>query len=133
MNENSLRNLKPRWVAGESGNPAGRPARARLTEQFVSDISATWGKHGIRVLEDMARKDGRSFAHHLAAKLIPQDVSLSISARLPGDLSPTDWEMMLSLLNTIKAQLPADQQTPGAVAELVGEALRLHSAKLIEG
>ena len=132
MNENSLRNLKPRWVAGESGNPAGRPARARLTEQFVSDISATWGKHGIRVLEDMARKDGRSFAH-LAAKLIPQDVSLSLSARLPGDLPPDDWAAMLELLQAVKAALPGDDRRPGEIAQLVGEALRLHSAKLIEG
>jgi hypothetical protein len=130
MNERSLKNLKP-FRPGESGNLNGRPARARLTEQFVSDLSATWSRHGSRILEDMARKDGRSFAH-LAAKLIPQDVTLSVQARLPGDLAPDDWSSMLELLSAVKAALPDDQRKPGAIAELVTEALRLHSAKLIE-
>jgi hypothetical protein len=79
----------------------------------------------------MARKDGRSFAH-LAAKLIPQDVSLSISARLPGDLPPDDWQAMLELLSAVKTALPDDKRQPGAIAQLVTEALRLHSAKLVE-
>jgi hypothetical protein len=130
MNEASLKNLRP-FQPGQSGNLSGRPARARLTEQFVSDLSATWAKHGARILEDMARKDGRSFAH-LAAKLIPQDVSLSISARLPGDLPPDDWQAMLELLSAVKAALPDDQRKPGDIAALVGEALRLHGAKVVE-
>ena len=130
MNENSLRNLQ-KFQPGVSGNPHGRP-RTRLTDRFVQDLATSWERHGARILESLAKKDARFFAD-LCARLIPKDVSLTVSARLPGDLSPPDWEMMLELLNTIKAQLPDDRRTPGTVAELVTEALRLHSAKLVEG
>jgi hypothetical protein len=63
MNENSLKNLRgPRWQPGESGNPNGRPARAQLTERFVHDLNASWGKHGARVLEQLAVKQPGQFA-----------------------------------------------------------------------
>jgi hypothetical protein len=133
MHKNSLQNIEPnKWRPGESGNPNGRPARARLTEQFVSDLSTTWAKHGSRILEDMARKDGRSFAH-LAAKLVPQDVSLTLQERLPGDLDPDSWSAMLGLLEGIKTALPADRRSPREISEFVAAAIHAHSAKVIEG
>jgi hypothetical protein len=76
-------------------------------------------------------KEGTRFAD-LCSRLIPRDVQLTLQQRLPGDLPPADWELMLALLTTIKEQLPDDRRTPGAVAELVTEALRMHSATLIE-
>ena len=130
MNEASLKNLKP-WQPGQSGNVNGRPARARLTEAFISDLSATWNRHGARVLEDMAKKDGRSFAH-LAAKLIPQDVQLTLQTRLPGNLEPAQWEAMLALLEGIREALPGDQRGPQEITDFVAAAIRSHSAKLIE-
>src|SRR5262245_17828350 len=63
MHENSLKNLRPKpWKPGESGNPAGRPPRARLTEAFISDVVASWSRHGADILETMARRDPVRFA-----------------------------------------------------------------------
>lgn len=131
-NENSLRNLKPRWQPGESGNPNGRPARARLTEQFISDLSTTWGQHGAKVLQELATKQPGQFAA-LAAKLVPQDVQLTLEARLPGNLDPADWSIVLEVMGAIKQALPdANSRDPGEVTNHVLEALRTHDAKVIE-
>jgi hypothetical protein len=72
MNENSLKNLKPRWQPGESGNLDGRPPRTRLTEAFITDFADSWGKHGPRVLDELARKQPQAYAG-LAVKVIPQN------------------------------------------------------------
>ena len=128
MNQSSLKNLKPRWQPGESGNPAGRPARARLTEAFISDMSATWSQHGATVLSDLARTQPAAFAG-LCAKLIPQDVQVSLEARLPGNLSPDDWSIMLEVMGAVKQSLPdANSRAAGEVLNHVLEALRAHSA-----
>jgi hypothetical protein len=133
QNKNSLKAIEDhKWQPGVSGNPNGRPtARSRLTERFIADISDTWAEHGAAILKRMAVKEGTRFAD-LCSRLIPRDVQLTLQQRLPGDLPPADWELMLALLTTIKEQLPDDRRTPGAVAELVTEALRMHSATLIE-
>src|SRR5262249_41853264 len=135
MHENSLKNLKP-WHPGQSGNPtgtgAGRPARARLTEAFVSDMAASWSQHGPKVLSDLARTQPAAFAG-LCAKLIPQDVALTIEQRLPGNLSPDDWSLMLEVMNGIKQALPdANQRQPGQVLGFVKDAITAHSAPLID-
>jgi hypothetical protein len=79
----------------------------------------------------MVRDEPARFAE-LCGRLIPKDVQVSLSARMPGNLEPDDWAAMLELLSAIKTQLPDDGRKPGEVAALVTEALRLHSAKLIE-
>jgi hypothetical protein len=135
MHKNSLKNIEGhKWQPGQSGNPNGRPtARSRLSERFIADVSDVWATHGAKILERMATKEPTRFAD-LCSRLIPRDVAISISARTPGDLAPDDWGAMLELLAAIKAQLPGDDRKPGAIAELVTEALRLHSAKpLLEG
>jgi hypothetical protein len=130
-NENSLKNLRP-WQPGVSGNPNGRPtARSRLTERFIADISDTWAEHGAAILKRMAVKEGTRFAD-LCSRLIPRDVQLTLQQRLPGGLEPDDWQSMLELLSAIKSQLPDDKRQPGEIAQLVGEALRLHNAKVVE-
>jgi hypothetical protein len=48
------------WVAGQSGNPAGRPvgARGRFSQQFIEDMRASWERHSATVM-DRARSSIR--------------------------------------------------------------------------
>ena len=130
MKEASLKNLK-RWQPGQSGNPAGRPNRARLTERFVSDVTVSWEKHGASVLETMAKKAPTQFAD-LCSRLIPRDVSVTLQQRLPGGLEPDDWSIALSVFEAIKEALPdAGNRSPADVLTFVADAIRAHSAQLI--
>jgi hypothetical protein len=130
MHDNSLKNLRP-WTAGQSGNLNGRP-RVRLTERFISDVSASWERHGAQILEGMAKREPSRFAD-LCSRLIPKAVAISIEQRLPGGLSPDDWQLMLEVMGAIKQALPtAKQQQPGEVMQYVLDALNAHSAPLIE-
>ena len=124
---------KVTWKQGQSGNPAGRPigTRNRFSEKFVSDVAAVWDERGPDILEKMAADEPARFAE-LCGRLIPKDVQVSLSARLPGGLEPEDWQSVMEMLGAVKTALPGDQRKPGEIAELVTDALRLHSAKLIE-
>jgi hypothetical protein len=44
------------WIAGQSGNPAGRPvgARGRFSQQFIEDMRASWERHGATVMDRVA-------------------------------------------------------------------------------
>jgi hypothetical protein len=133
MHDNSLKNLRP-WQQGQTGNPNGRPtARSRLTERFIADVSQTWAESGASILKRMAAKEPTRFAD-LCSRLIPKDVTLSLEARLPGNLAPADWDLVMELLQAIKQALPdAGEQRPGDVLNFALEALRSYSAKVVDG
>jgi hypothetical protein len=121
MNEASLKNLRPRWQPGESGNINGRPAR-----------SNSWAVEGPKVLSTLARTQPAVYAG-LAAKLVPADVSISLEARMPAGLDPSDWQLMMTVLDGVKQALPdANTRAPGEVLEFVASAIRAHSATTIE-
>src|SRR5262249_18090049 len=133
MNENSLKNLKP-WHPGQSGNPSGLPGRPRnrLTEAFLSDVSDTWHRHGGQILEKMAVKEPGRFAD-LAARCVPKDVQLSFEARMPGNLSPEDWHLMMEILEAVRQAVPGANEKPaGEILRLTLNALRAHTAKTID-
>jgi hypothetical protein len=70
----------------------------------------------------------------IASHLIPKDVSVSLSARLPASLDATDWELLIETLDAIKQCLPdAGQRQPGEVMRYVLEAIRMANAPTIEG
>ena len=95
-------------------------------------MSASWERHGAQILEGMVKREPTRFAD-LCSRLIPKDVAISIEQRLPGGLSPDDWQLMLEVMGAIKQALPtANQQQPGEVMQYVLEALNAHSAPLIE-
>jgi len=125
----NIANLRPPWKPGESGNPVGRPARTKLTEQFVADVSDAWNRHGAKILDNMAQRDGRDFAH-LCAKLIPANVVVDLQART-GALDDAD----MALLKAIKAEVVgANDMSPAEVFEHTRAALRAYGAKpVIEG
>jgi hypothetical protein len=117
-----------------SGNAAGRPIgiRNRFSEAYVSDIAAVWSEKGAGILDKMAADEPARFAE-LCGRLIPRDLQVTLSARLPGNLDPEDWQIALAVFQVVKDALPdANQRQPGEVMAYVLEALRSHDAKLIE-
>ena len=69
-----------------------------------------------------------------ASHLIPKDVSVSLTAALPGDLEASDWTLILEVLGAVKRGLPdAGARPPGEVMSFVLAAIRAHDAKVIEG
>jgi hypothetical protein len=122
------------WKPGESGNKLGRPigTRNKFSENFVSDVAATWARHGESILEKMVTEEPTRFAE-LCGRLIPRDVQLTVSQRVPGGLEADDWAIALEVFQAVRAGLPgADKRQPGEVMNFVLEAIRSHDAKLIE-
>jgi hypothetical protein len=112
------------WQSGESGNRHGRPvgARGRFSERFITDLTAAWEQYGETALAQTAQQ------------LIPKDVTVSLSARLPANLDAADWQMLIETLDAIKQCLPdAGQRQPGEVMRYVLEAIQMANAPTIEG
>jgi len=134
MSTDVARTRGGQWAPGVSGNPQGRGVgvRNKFSETFVSDVAATWAKYGASVLEKMATGESARFAE-MCSRLIPRDVQVSLSARMPGGLEPDDWQHMVAVAAAIKTALPDDTRQPSDVLNFVLEAIRAHSAKpLIE-
>ena len=50
--------VQAQFKKGQSGNPAGRSRRPRsLTEALLEDFLASWERHGVSVLERVAKRD----------------------------------------------------------------------------
>jgi hypothetical protein len=127
---NTERQNNGRWVAGASGNPAGRPVgtRNKFSESFVSDVAATWTKHGSNILEKMVTEEPTRFAE-LCGRLIPRDVQLTVSQRVPGGLEAEDWQIATEVFRAVKDALPdATKRQPGEVLNFVLQAIRAHNA-----
>src|SRR5262249_55238820 len=59
------------------------------------------------------------------ARLLPNDVRVTVEQSLPGNLSPADWNLMLEIVDAVKQAIPdASNRPPGAVLEYVLDALR---------
>jgi hypothetical protein len=92
------------WQPGESGNPNGRPigARGRFSQRFVADLTDAWEKHGAAALEQTAKLYPDRFVG-ICSHLIPKDVSVSLTAALPGNLEASDWTLILEVLGVRNA------------------------------
>jgi hypothetical protein len=134
--DRELKRLNGRmWSPGQSGNPHGRPvgARGRFSERFVTDLTTAWEQHGAQALEQTAKLYPDRFVA-IASHLIPKDVSVSLTARLPANLDATDWQLLIEMLTAVKECLPdAAHRQPGEVMQLVAEAIRMANAPTIEG
>ena len=91
------------WQPGESGNPNGRPigARGRFSQRFVADLTDAWEKRGAAALEQTAKLYPDRFVG-ICSHLIPKDVSVSLTAALPGNLEASDWTLILEVLSAVK-------------------------------
>jgi hypothetical protein len=69
----------------------------------------------------------------ICASLIPKDVSVTLSARLPGDLSAEEYDTLIGVLGVVREALPeADRRNPADVMQFVADAIKLHTAKPVE-
>ena len=132
--ERTGKSIGHRWQPGQSSNPQGRPlgTRNKFSENFVSDVAAVWQDRGQGIQKKMATDEPARFAE-LCGRLIPKDVQVSLSARLPGNLEPDDWQLTLEILQATRQALPdANDHPPGEVLRFVLDAIRAHNAKAID-
>ena len=67
------------------------------------------------------------------ARLLPNDVRVTVEQSLPGNLSMEDWQTMKEVIAAVRQAIPdASSKPPGAVLEHVLSALRQADAKTIE-
>ena len=126
------RNLKP-WPPGVSGNPNGRPvgSRSAFSAGFTRDLAEVWAEKGKASMLYTAEKQPAVF-FATCARLLPNDVRVTVEQQLPGNLSPADWNLMLEIVDAVKQAIPdASNRPPGAVLEHVLDALRQAEARTI--
>ena len=67
------------------------------------------------------------------ARLIPNDVRVTVQQQLPGNLPAEDWAMMREIVEAVKQAIPeAAHAKPGEVFEHVLSALRQAERKTID-
>ena len=123
------------WKPGESGNPNGRPVGSRnaFSAAFLEDLRDVWIAHGKQAMTHTAKTSPEAF-FATCARLIPRDIAVTLTSRLPANLDATDWQMLIETLDAIKQCLPdAGQRQPGEVMRYVLEAIRMANAPTIEG
>src|SRR5580704_3676405 len=114
-------NLKP-WRPGQSGNPNGRPlgSRSTFSAGFTRDLAEVWAEKGKASMLYTAEKQPAVF-FATCARLLPNDVRVTVEQQLPGNLSAADWNLMLDIVDAVKQAIPdASNKPPGAVLEPLG-------------
>ena len=127
------RNLKP-WPPGVSGNPNGRPvdSRSAFSAGFTRDLAEVWAEKGKASMLYTAEKQPAVF-FATCARLLPNDVRVTVEQQLPGNLSIEDWTIMREIVAAVRQAIPyASSKPPGVVLEHVLEALRAAQAKTIK-
>jgi hypothetical protein len=122
--ERQLANLKP-YQPGQSGNLNGRPvgSRSAFSAGFTRDLAEVWATHGKETMIKTAQTQPSVF-FATCARLLPNDVKVTIEQGLPGNLSPSDWADLRELLSSIQRALPdAASRPPGEVFNYVKQAL----------
>ena len=128
------RNLKP-WPPGVSGNPNGRPvgSRSAFSAGFTRDLAEVWAEKGKTSMLYTAEKQPAVF-FATCARLLPNDVRVTVEQILPGGLGPEDWALLQEVVHpgcSLSSPDVADR-SPGAVLEHVLGALRQAEAKAID-
>jgi hypothetical protein len=112
-----VQNLTP-WKPGQSGNPNGRPIGSRtvFSDNFVRDLASVWSEEGHETVKTARTNPAVFFA--TCARLIPNDVRVTVQQQLPGNLSAEDWAMMREIVEAVKQAIPdAAHAKPGEVFE----------------
>ena len=97
-----VQNLTP-WKPGQSGNPNGRPIGSRtvFSDNFVRDLASVWSEEGRETMVKTARTNPAVF-FAACARLIPNDVKLTVEQQLPGNLSMEDWQVMKEIIAAVR-------------------------------
>src|SRR5580704_14381332 len=134
MNPNLTEVIKPtQWKPGQSGNLNGRPVGTRqaFSAGFYRDLAEVFAKHGRAAMEKTAQ-DQPSVFFGICARLLPNDVRVTVEQSLPGSLSIDDWQTMKEVIEAVRQAIPdASSKPPGAVLEHVLSALRASDAKVL--
>ena len=79
------------WKPGQSGNWNGRPVGTReaFSAGFLRDLAEVWSDEGRETMVKTAKTNPVFFA--TCARLIPNDVRVTVQQQLPGNLSAEDW------------------------------------------
>ena len=87
------------WQPGQSGNPNGRPAGSRtvFSQAFLRDLADVWSEEGRETMVKTARTNPAVF-FATCARLIPNDVRVTVQQQLPGNLSAEEWAMMREIV-----------------------------------
>ena len=72
-----LDNLRP-WVAGQSGNPNGRPkgSKHKLSEEFLAALAADFEEHGAAVIARVREEEPDRYLK-VVAPIPPKDINVS--------------------------------------------------------
>ena len=66
------------------------------------------------------------------ARLLPNDVRVTVEQSLPGNLSMEDWQMIKDVIAAVRQAIPDAANRPaGAVLEHVLSALKASDAKVL--
>ena len=117
-------NLKP-WQPGQSGNLNGRPigSRCAFSAGFTRDLAEVWAERGKASMLYTAEKQPAVF-FATCARLLPNDVRVTVEQQLPGNLSMEDWQVMREIIAAVRQAIPDATHSPaGAVLEHVLSAL----------
>jgi hypothetical protein len=110
------------WPSGQSGNPSGLPgrplgSRAALSQGFSRDLAEVWQAKGKQAMNWTADNQPAVF-FATCARLIPNDVRVTVEQQLPGNLSMEDWQVMREIVEAVKLTVPdASSKPPGEVLE----------------
>ena len=121
------------WPPGQSGNPNGRPVGSRtvFSQGFLKDLAAVWATHGKQTMISTAQTNPAVF-FATCARLLPNDVRVTVEQQLPGDLSMEDWQVMREIIAAVRQAISdAANRRAGAVLEHVLSALKASDAKVL--
>jgi hypothetical protein len=128
------------WKPGQSGNPRGRPPgvdRARLEAEYVANFADHYAEYGFRAIVRVYQEDPAKYLT-LAGTLLPKEIQLQLTQKLPGNLTLAEWAAFREVLDAIERAMPdARDRKPGDVLNYVLAALDAYrssppEAKLIE-
>jgi hypothetical protein len=114
------------WQPVQSGNLNGRPvgSRTAFSAGFLRDLAEVWPEEGRETMVKTARTNPAVF-FATCARLIPNDVRVTVQQQLPGNLSAEEWGMMREIVEAVKQAIPdAASVPPSAVLQYVLAKLR---------
>src|SRR6516165_6528147 len=104
----NIQNLTP-WKPGQSGNLSGRSVGSRtvFSQAFLKDLAEVWSDEGREAMLKTAKTNPTVF-FATCARLIPQDVKLTVEQQLPGNLSMEDWQVMREIITAVRDVIASD-------------------------
>jgi hypothetical protein len=90
-----------------------------FSQGFLKDLASVWSEEGRETMVKTARTNPAAF-FATCARLIPNDVRVTVQQQLPGNLSAEDWAMMREIVEAVKQAIPdAASAAPSAVLQYV--------------